>query len=264
MKKKTWLEKFQSLSENRKTRKTTNSFVKRERKAAKAKVVKKLTSTFKETKRKLTKHAIVYEHYKQRPKNAPVLNRENFKKMLKINIEKAINTGDFASAKKYIPVYKKALAGKLSLKKQKGYERLGYVGIYAVGSGDLRGYTIRKVYNRSRLSKIIPNDILDSKMFKSLNKDLGYSERAINILKGRLSHAKINHFGRPNLNQTLKRKAIKSGSWSGSAEFDSIIEYMGGFLIAITKYPKEVNDLAARYGVPVDDLILKYAPEFVE
>lgn len=270
MKKKTkqpaWISRFQQLSESKRGRKATTKLVRKNKAAARAKVQKALSTSFKQTTRKkqLTKTVRVIQDYRARGKKDPVLTQANFKKMLKANIEKAINTGDFASAKKYIPVYQKALAGRLSKKKQIDYENRGYVGNYTVASGGGRGFTIKKVYSKNRLSKIIPNEILDDKTFKILAKDLGYSRRAIDILRGRQTHAKIPTFGRSDLNSTLKRAASRSGSWSGSSEFDQTIENMGGFLIAIAKYPKEVSDLASRYGVPIDDLILKYAPEFVD
>lgn len=199
-----------------------------------------------------------------RGKKDPVLTQVNFKKLLKANIEKAINTGDFASAKKFIPVYKKALAGRLSKSKQLKYENKGFVGSYTVVGEYGRGYTIKKVYTKNRLSKIIPNEIIDDKTFRILQKDLGYSKRAIDILRGRQSNAVIAPFGRPNVDTLLQKKASRSGSWSGSSEFDQVVEAMGGFLIAIAKYPKEVSDLAAKYDVPIDDLILKYAPNFAD
>lgn len=195
----------------------------------------------------------------------PVLSKKQFAKALAENIKGKINVGEFRAAKSMLPTLKLAKAGKLSQKKQLELERSGWVGTYTVDSGtsNKRAYTLHKVFTKKGLSKIFPDTQLEDSELKFIKRHLGYSSRTIKTLKNRMRYMQQSVITDPNdLNNQLKHIATTLGSWSGSRSFDIIIERMGGFIPAITKYYEEIASAGKRYGIEIDDIIRQYAPYF--
>lgn len=226
------------------------------------------TSTIKKNKQGLRYSKIVRTNFsiKNLKANKPALSKDKFYKALKANVEGKINIGDFRSARAMLPDLKKAKAGKLSQKRQLELERSNWVGTYTVDkpSSNKRAYTLSKVYTKKGLNKIFPNAELQDDDFKFIQRHLGYSKRSINQLKERQIHMKDSLITDPKeLNDQLKHIHNTLGSWSGSSKFDTVIDRMGGFIPAITKYLEEVETAATRYGIPLDDIIREYAPWFM-
>lgn len=214
--------------------------------------------------RRLAKTIHALRNKKEFKKNEPILKRNQFKKLLKANIEKNINTGNFKKAKELIPYYRELIRGKLTARRQAKLEQSGAVGIYTADSGK-KGYTIYKVYNKFKLNKIIPNDALTSQQYKVLENYLGYSARTIKTLKARQFTASITpEEANRNIERAERDFRMNGLSWSGSPDFDVVMSYMGGFKIALSKYEKVVREVAERYGVPLDDLIKDYLPNFAD
>lgn len=215
--------------------------------------------------RRLAKTLRAFSNKSDFKKNEPMLARKKFERLLASNITKNVNTGNFKKAKELIPIYKKVLKGQLSNLQQFRLEQKGVVGTYTVEKGK-KGFTLSKVYNKLKLAKIMPNDTLSSQQFKILNQYLGYSTRTIKQLKKRQFIASITPVDQPQKDiERAERDFRMNGlSWSGSPDFDRVIQYMGGFAIAISKYEKVVQEVAERYDVPLDDLIKEYLPNYAD
>lgn len=229
---------------------------------------KGLSKSIKKNKQGLRYSKIVRTNFsiKNLKANKPALSKDKFYKALKANVQGKINIGDFRSARAMLPDLKKAKAGKLSQKRQLELERSNWVGTYTVDkpSSNKRAYTLSKIYTKKGLNKIFPNAELQDEDFKFIQRHLGYSKRSINQLKERQIHMKDSLITDPKeLNDQLRHIHNTLGSWSGSSKFDTIIERMGGFTPAITKYLDEVETAAKRYGIPLDDIIREYAPWFM-
>lgn len=214
--------------------------------------------------RKLAKTVMIVNKLPNNIKGStPLLKQKQFKKLLKANIEKQINTGNFKKAKSLIPVYRKLLKGKITPLIQKRLEAKGIVGTYTVEPGDKRGYTISKVYNKFKLQHIMPNDSLTPQMYKLLKNEFGYSTRTLKTLKARQFIAETTPLETPKDIEKAERQFKYNGlSWSGSPDFDTVIQYMGGLVIAISKYQKEVEIAANRYGVNLEKIKKDYLPNF--
>lgn len=219
-----------------------------------AKIHRKLTRTFKAITNK-----------KEFKPTEPILKQSDFKKLLKANIEKQVNTGNFKKAKELLPIFSKLIKGKITPTQQRNLEAKGVVGVYTVEEKGI-GYTVYRVYNKFKLDKIMPNESLTTQQYNILKNYLGYSARTIKKLKERQFIAETTPVrqAQKNIEQAERDFKMNGISWSGSADFDTVISYMGGFAIAISKYTKVVVELAQRYGVSLDDLITEYLPYFAD
>lgn len=214
--------------------------------------------------RRLAKTVQALSNKREFKKNEPILRQKQFKKLLKANIEKNINTGNFKKAKELLPYYRELIKGKMTAKRQAKLEQLGAVGIYTADNGK-KGYTIYKVYNKFKLDKIMPNDALTPQQYRILQDYLGYSARTIKTLKERQFMASITpEEANKNIERAERDFRLNGLSWSGSPDFDLVMSYMGGFKIALSKYEKVVREVAERYGVSLDDLINDYLPNFAD
>lgn len=209
-------------------------------------------------------------HFSKLPKKAgePNLSKAQFNKALKTNIENYVNTGQFSKAKPLIDVYKKSKAGKLTPQQRREYElKKEYVGQFSItksSEGTDYFYRSANIFNKKNVDKVIPDDTLSGSQLDFLKKHLGYSSKAVKAIKNNQLKLKDHQpMSAEELNASLRDKWALEGTWSGNAKFDTIVEKMGGFTVAINRYYKQLKELGKKYyNIDVDAVVAKYAKYF--